>query len=147
MKYMPQFLLPLPKRSSHRFGDCFFFVRQNLSEARACRASSPSAAGGRCSEARMAQWSKYGVILLYFGHRKRVGEATSSLFVYYRQSCGDNYCFCLQIIQSILINIRVERIIKCVLILLNFYKNKTDNDYQFNVDNLILRDYNENKKS
>lgn len=37
----------LPKRNSHRFGDCFFFVRQNLSEARACRASSPSAAGGR----------------------------------------------------------------------------------------------------
>lgn len=45
-----QVLLPLPKRNSHHFGDCFFFVRQNLSEARACRASSPSAAGGRCSE-------------------------------------------------------------------------------------------------
>ncbi len=42
-----QVLLPLPKRNSHRFGDCFFFVRQNLLEARACRASSPSAAGGR----------------------------------------------------------------------------------------------------
>ena len=53
-----QVLLPLPKRNSHRFGDCFFFVRQNLSSARACRASSPSAAGGRCSEARMAQRSK-----------------------------------------------------------------------------------------
>ena len=49
----------LPKRNSHRFGDCFFFVRQNLSEARTCRASSPSAAGGRCSEARMAQRSKF----------------------------------------------------------------------------------------
>lgn len=36
-----QVLLPLPKRNSHRFGDCFFFVRQNLSSARACRASSP----------------------------------------------------------------------------------------------------------
>ena len=53
-----QVLLPLPKRNSHRFGDCFFFVRQNLSSARACRASSPSAAGGRCSEARMEQRSK-----------------------------------------------------------------------------------------
>ena len=55
-----------------------FFVRQNLSEARACRASSPSAAGGRCSEARMAQRSKYGVTPPYFGHRKRGCEATSS---------------------------------------------------------------------
>ena len=73
-----QVLLPLPKRNSHRFGDCFFFVRQNLSEARACRASSPSAAGGRCSEARMAQRSKYGVTPPYFGHRKRGCEATSS---------------------------------------------------------------------
>ena len=147
MKYKPQFLLPLPKRNSHRFGGCFFFVRQNLSEARACQASSPSAAGGRCSEARIAQRSKYCVTLLYFGHRKRGCEATSSPFVYYRQSCGDNHCFCLQIIQSILINIRVERIIKCALLLVKFYKNKTDNDYQFNIDNLILRDYNENKKS
>ena len=74
----------LPKRNSHRFGDCFFFVRQNLSEARACRASSPSAAGGRCSEARMAQRSKYGVTPPYFGHRKRGCEATSSPFVYHR---------------------------------------------------------------
>ena len=73
-----QVLLPLPKRNSHRFGDCFFFVRQSLSEARACRASSPSAAGGRCSEARMAQRSKYGVTPPYFGHRKRGCEATSS---------------------------------------------------------------------
>lgn len=89
-----QVLLPLPKRNSHHFGDCFFFVRQNLSEARACRASSPSAAGGRCSEARMAQRSKYGVTPPYFGHRKRGCEATSSPFVYLRQSCGDNYCFC-----------------------------------------------------
>ena len=89
-----QVLLPLPKRNSHRFGDCFFFVRQSLSEARACRASSPSAAGGRCSEARMAQRSKYGVTPPYFGHRKRGCEATSSPFVYLRQSCGDNYCFC-----------------------------------------------------
>ena len=73
-----QVLLPLPKRNSHRIGDCFFFVRQNLSEARARRASSPSAAGGRCSEARMAQRSKYGVTPPYFGHRKRGCEATSS---------------------------------------------------------------------
>ena len=36
-----QVLLPLPKRNSHRFGDCFFFVRQNLSEARACRGEPP----------------------------------------------------------------------------------------------------------
>ena len=89
-----QVLLPLPKRNSHRFGDCFFFVRQNLSEARACRASLPSAAGGRCSEARMAQRSKYGVTPPYFGHRKSGCEASSSPFVYLRQSCGDNYCFC-----------------------------------------------------
>lgn len=60
----------------------------------ACRASSPSAAGGRCSEARMAQRSKYSVTPPYFGHRKRGCEATSSPFVYLRQSCGDNYCFC-----------------------------------------------------
>jgi len=65
-----------------------------LSEARACRASSPSAAGGRCSEARMAQRSKYGVTPPYFGYRKRGCEATSSPFVYLRQSCGDNYRFC-----------------------------------------------------
>ena len=71
-----------------------FFVRQNLSEARACRASSPSAAGGRCSEARMAQRSKYGVTPPYFGHRKRGCEATSSPFVYLRQSYRDNHCFC-----------------------------------------------------
>ena len=51
---------------------------QNLSEARACRASSPSAAGGRCSEARMAQRSKYGVTPPYFGNRKRGCKATSS---------------------------------------------------------------------
>ena len=89
-----QVLLPLPKRNSHHFGDCFFFVRQNLSEARACRDSSPSAAGGRCSEARMAQRSKYGVTSPYFGHRKRGCEATSSPFVYLRQSCGDDHCFC-----------------------------------------------------
>ena len=82
------------KKKQSPFGDCFFFVRQNLSEARACRASSPSAAGGRCSEARMAQRSKYGVTSPYFGHRKRGCEATSSPFVYLRQSCGDNYCFC-----------------------------------------------------
>ena len=96
-----QVLLPLPKRNSHRFGDCFFFVRQNLSEARACRASSPSAAGGRCSEARMAQRSKYGVTPPYFGHRKRGCEATSSPFVYLRQSCGDNYCFCFTAISLV----------------------------------------------
>lgn len=36
-----QVLLPLPKRNSHHFGDCFFFVRQNLSEARACRGEPP----------------------------------------------------------------------------------------------------------
>ena len=89
-----QVLLPLPKRNSHRFGDCFFFVRQNSSEARACRASSPSASGGRLSEARMAQRSKYGVTPPYFGNRKRGCEATSSPFVYHRQSCGDNYRFC-----------------------------------------------------
>ena len=89
-----QVLLPLPKRNSHQNGDCFFLVRQNLTEARACRASSPSAAGGRCSEARMAQRSKYGVTTPYFGHRKRGCEATSSPFVYNRQSCGDNHCFC-----------------------------------------------------
>lgn len=84
----------LPKRNSHRFGDCFFFVRQNLSEARACRASSPSAAGGRCSEARMAQRSKCGVTPPYFGYRKRGCEATSSPFVFLGQSYGDNHCFC-----------------------------------------------------
>lgn len=89
-----QVLLPLPKRNSHRFGDCFFFVRQNLPEARACRASSPSAAGGRCSEARMAQRSKYGVTPPYFGYRKRGCEATASPFVYHLQSCDDNYRFC-----------------------------------------------------
>ena len=89
-----QVLLPLPKRNSHRFGDCFFFVRQNLSEARACRASSPSAAGGRCSEARMAQRSKCGVTPPYFGYRKRGCEATSSPFVFLGQSYGDNHCFC-----------------------------------------------------
>ena len=55
-----------------------FFVRQNLSSARACRASSPSAAGDRGSEVRMAQRSKYGVTPPYFGHRKRGCEATSS---------------------------------------------------------------------
>ena len=82
------------KKKQSPFGDCFFFVRQNLSEARACRASSPSAAGGRCSEARMAQRSKYGVTLPYFGHRKRGCEATSSPFVYLRQSCGDNHSSC-----------------------------------------------------
>ena len=60
----------------------------------ACRASSPSAAGGRCSEARMAQRSKYGVTPPYFGHRKRGCEATSSPFIYHRQSFGDNYRFC-----------------------------------------------------
>ena len=89
-----QVLLPLPKRNSHRFGDCFFFVRQNLSEARACRASSPSAAGGRCSEARMAQRSKYGVTPPYFGHRKRGCEATSSPSAPAKKNshrCGD--CF------------------------------------------------------
>ena len=53
-----------------------------------------SAAGGRFSEARMAQRSKYGVTPPYFGHRKRGCGATSSPFVYLRQSCGDNYCFC-----------------------------------------------------
>ena len=82
------------KKKQLPFGDCFFFVRQNLSEASACRASSPSAAGGRCSEARMAQRSKYGVTPPYFGHRKRGCKATSSPFVYNRQSCGDNHCFC-----------------------------------------------------
>lgn len=109
MKYKPRFLLPLPKRNSHRFGDCYFFVRQNLSEARACRASSPSAVGGRCSEARMAQRSKYGVTSPYFGHRKRGCEATSSPFVYHRQSCGDNYSFCftaILLVFPILIKLR-----------------------------------------
>lgn len=104
-----QVLLPLPKRNSHRFGDCFFFVRQNLSEARACRASSPSAAGGRCSEARMAQRSKCGVTPPYFGYRKRGCEATSSPFVYLRQSCGDNYRFCftaILLVFTILIKLR-----------------------------------------
>ena len=104
-----QVLLPLPKRNSHHFGDCFFFVRQNLSEARACRASSPSAAGGRCSEARMAQRSKYGVTPPYFGYRKRGCEATSSPFVYLRQSCGDNYRFCftaILLVFTILIKLR-----------------------------------------
>ena len=105
-----QVLLPLPKRNSHHFGDCFFFVRQNLSEARACRASSPSAAGGRCSEARMAQRSKYGVTSPYFGHRKRGCEATSSPFVYLRQSCGDNHCFCFTAILLVfLILIKLRR--------------------------------------
>ena len=42
----------------------------------------------------MAQRSKYGVTPPYFGHRKRGCEATSSPFVYHKQSCGDNYCFC-----------------------------------------------------
>ena len=104
-----QVLLPLPKRNSHHFGDCSFFVRQNLSEARACRASSPSAAGGRCSEARMAQRSKYGVTPPYFGHRKRGCEATSSPFVYHRQSFGDNYRFCftaILLVFTILIKLR-----------------------------------------
>ena len=104
-----QVLLPLPKRSSHRFRNCFFFVRQNLPEARACRASSPSAAGGRCSEARMAQRSKYGVTPPYFGHRKRGCEATSSPFVYHRQSFGDNYRFCftaILLVFTILIKLR-----------------------------------------
>lgn len=76
----------------------YFNTRLNWKRAfrskTACRASSPSAAGGRCSEARMAQRSKYGVTPPYFGHRKRGCEATSSPFVYLRQSCGDNYCFC-----------------------------------------------------
>ena len=38
-----------------------FLLWQDIifTEARACRASSPSAAGGRCSEARMAQRSKF----------------------------------------------------------------------------------------
>lgn len=40
-----------------------------------------------------AQRSKYGVTPPYFGHRKRGCEATSSPFVYHRQSCGDNHCF------------------------------------------------------
>lgn len=100
-----------------------------------------------CCRWQMRRGEDGAAALLYFGHRKRGCEATSSPFVYYRQSCGDNHCFCLQIIQSILINIRVERIIKCALLLLKFYKSKIDNDYQFNIDNLILRDYNENKKS
>ena len=82
------------KKKQSPFGDCFFFVRQNLSSARARRASSPSAAGGRCSEARMAQRSKCGGVTPYFGHRKRGCEATSSSFVFHRQSCGDNHCFC-----------------------------------------------------
>ena len=42
----------------------------------------------------MAQRSKYGVTPPYFGHRKRGCEATSSPFVYHRQSFGDNYRFC-----------------------------------------------------
>ena len=41
----------------------------------------------------MAQRSKYGVTPPYFGHRKRGCEATSSPFIYHRQSCGDNHCF------------------------------------------------------
>ena len=97
------------KKKQSPFGDCFFFVRQNLSEARACRASSPSAAGGRCSEARMAQRSKYGVTPPYFGYRKRGCEATSSPFVYLRQSCGDNYRFCftaILLVFTILIKLR-----------------------------------------
>lgn len=80
-------------------GGMYFNTRLNWKRAlfrskTACRASSPSAAGGRCSEARMAQRSKYGVTPPYFGHRKRGCEATSSPFVYHKQSCGDNYCFC-----------------------------------------------------
>ena len=42
----------------------------------------------------MAQRSKYGVTPPYFGHRKRGCEATSSPFVYHRQSCGDSSRFC-----------------------------------------------------
>lgn len=80
------------------YGGLYFNTRLNWKRAfrskTACRASSPSAASGRCSEARMAQRSKYGVTLPYFGHRKRGCEAISSPFVYLRQSCGDNYCFC-----------------------------------------------------
>ena len=75
----------------------------------ACRASSPSAAGGRCSEARMAQRSKYGVTPPYFGHRKWGCEATSSPFVYHRQSCRDNYRFCftaILLVFPILIKLR-----------------------------------------
>ena len=79
-------------------GGLYFNTRLNWKRAfrskTACRASSPSAACGRCSEARMAQRSKYGVTPPYFGHRKRGCEATSSPFVCHRQSCGDNYRFC-----------------------------------------------------
>lgn len=49
----------------------------------------------------MAQRSKYGVTPPYFGHRKRGCEATSSPFVYLRQSCGDNYCFCFTAISLV----------------------------------------------
>ena len=58
----------------------------------------------------MAQRSKYGVTPPYFGHRKRGCEATSSPFVYHRQSCGDNHCFCFTaILLTFLIQIKLRR--------------------------------------
>ena len=58
----------------------------------------------------MAQRSKYGVTSPYFGHRKRGCEATSSPFVYHRQSCGDNYRFCLTaVLLTFLIQIKLRR--------------------------------------
>ena len=58
----------------------------------------------------MAQRSKYGVTPPYFGHRKRGCEATSSPFVYHRQSCGDNHCFCFTAISlAFLIWIKLRR--------------------------------------
>ena len=58
----------------------------------------------------MAQRSKYGVTSPYFGHRKRGCEATSSPFVYLRQSCGDNYCFCfMAVLLAFSIYIKLRR--------------------------------------
>ena len=58
----------------------------------------------------MAQRSKYGVTTPHFGYRKRGCEAISSPFVYLRQSCGDNYCFCFtSILLTFLIQIKLRR--------------------------------------
>lgn len=69
-----------------------------------------------------AQRSKYGVTPPYFGHRKRGCEATSSPSVYFRQSCGDNHCFCLTaILLAFPIYIKLRRTVFSVRRLFHFY--------------------------
>ena len=71
---------PAKTKRHLRVSFCFGFRSNDMNPRHAERAgaSRRAAVGGGCSEARMAQRSKYGVTPPYFGHRKRGCKATSS---------------------------------------------------------------------